>query len=224
MRPNWIPSTDQYTEIIPALNRMLGSWNCDGWKIFTSKIETFPLTSGVKTYTIGPGGAFNTVRPLYYNLANILYPTSPVVRKPVQILYNDEEWASITVQDIPGAPSWYMYPDMANPLTTIYLYPQPPAGYTLEIYTWQATAAFVLISDTVVLPPGYEEAIVWNLGVRMAAMYPHQSKLAPGAEKLAQKSLRAITTLNMRTPALHTDPSLAREWGNGYGWLDGGIR
>lgn len=234
MRPNWTLSVDMAAELIPALNRMLGSWNIDGSKIFTTKIETFPLTSGVKTYTIGPGGAFNTVRPNFYQFANILYPTGPVVRQPVLIIRNVDEWASIRVQDIPGAPAWVMYPDMANPLTTLYLYPQPPADYTLELYTWQALSKYSAISDTVVVPEGYEEAIVWNLGLRAAVMYPHESKLHPDARDQARRSLRAIKTLNARTPALRTDPACFGGSGSGDGsgsgswddaapWLDGGI-
>ncbi len=235
MRPNWTPSVDQYAELIPALNRMLGSWNIDGAKIYTQKIETFALTSGVKTYTIGPGGAFNTVRPNYYKFANILYPTAPIVRQPMMILYNAEQWASIRVEDIPGAPAWFLYPDMANPLTTLYLYPQPPANYQLELYTWQALSKYTAVSDTVIVPDGYEEAIVWNLGVKAAAMYPHQAKLSPDAKEEARKSLRALKILNARTPPLRTEPALAG-WSGGSGgrggtgmwddaapWLDGGI-
>lgn len=237
MRPNWTLSVDMAAELIPALNRMLGSWNIDGSKIFTTKIETFPLTSGVKTYTIGPGGDFDTARPSFYQFANILYPTGPVVRQPMQILRNVDQWAAIRVQDIPGAPAWVIYPDMANPLTTLYLYPQPPAGYTLELYTWQALSKYTAISDTVVVPDGYEEAIVWNLGVRAAAMYPHQAKLDPEAKDQARRSLRAVKTLNAKTPPLCTDPALTGWGGGGAGggsgesggwndaapWLDGGI-
>lgn len=235
MRPNWVLSTDMAAELIPALNRMLGSWNIDGSKIFTSGIQTFPLTSGVKTYTIGPGGDFDTARPNYYSVANILYPTGPVVRQPVRILRNDDEWASIRVQDIPGAPAWVLYPDMAFPLTTLYLYPQPPAGYTLELYTWQALSTYAAITDSVVVPDGYEEAIVWNLGVRAAAMYPHDSKLSPDARDQARRSLRAVQQLNAKTPALCTDQALSGWGGGGSGssgngswndaapWLDGGI-
>jgi hypothetical protein len=39
------PSADMYAESIPELNRLLGSYNCDGRKIFSTSIDEYTLTA-----------------------------------------------------------------------------------------------------------------------------------------------------------------------------------
>ena len=45
------------------LNSMLESWGLIRQNIFKVNTETFALTAGDQTYTIGSGGDFNTARP-----------------------------------------------------------------------------------------------------------------------------------------------------------------
>lgn len=228
--PGTTPSDDQVTELIPMVNRMLGSWNLDGHKIYNSAVNQFTLVNGQKTYTIGPGGEMDMARPLYIKYANVLFPTTPVVRQQVYI-YSDEEWASISIQDLTGAPPFGLYYDNsldADGLATLSLIFQPPAGYTLEIYTWQALqSSFASVSDIAQFPPGYEEALVLNGALRVVALNPHESKL-DGAQRaelkdLAAKALRAVRTLNTRAPVIGCDPSLTSGGndGNGRPWIAG---
>lgn len=222
-----VPSQDMYDEAIPELNRMLASWNCDGHKIFTTSIATYPLTTGQKAYTIGPGGDFNADRPLFIKGATVLLPTSPVIRWPMDIL-DDDEWRSVEIQDISGAPPYELYYDGGldtNGRGTISIRFQPPDGYTLELYTWQRLQAnFSSSSDIAIFPDGYEAAIVDNLGLRLAKLNPHMAALGPTAVDDARRSLNAIMTLNQRSPKMATEPGLCREYGHGRGWLDGNIR
>lgn len=228
--PGTTPNDDQIGELIPAVNRMLGSWNLDGHKIFTSAINQFPLTDGQKIYTIGPAGEMDMARPLYIKIANVLLPDSPTVRWPVYI-FDDYEWAAISIQDLAGAPPYGLYYDGAmdaDGLGTLSLIFQPPAGYTLELYTWQALASgFTSKDDIAVFPPGYEEAIVLNGARRLVGLYPLESKLdaAQRAElkELAGAALRAVKTLNTRAPKIACDIALNNNGddGNGRAWLQG---
>lgn len=52
--PGITPSTDQYGELIPEINRMLGQFNLDGHKIFTTSIDRYTLIPNQETYFIGP--------------------------------------------------------------------------------------------------------------------------------------------------------------------------
>lgn len=226
--PGTTPSTDQYAELIPLVNDMLASYSLDGHRIYTTDIATYPLTSGTKIYTIGPGGTFNAPRPLFIKEANLLYPTSPVVRRPIDVI-SDDEWASIRVQDITSAPPYKLYYAGgmdANGRASIYIYFQPPAGYTLELYTWlELKDDFTAVTDSVVLPPGYNELIKWNLAIRVAGLYPLEAKLAPDARDMAAKALSNVVTLNADMPKVNTGFGFTRNYGgNARPWLDGGIR
>ncbi len=232
--PGTIPNVDQRAELIPMLQRMLRSWNVDGHKIFTTSISSpaYPLISGQKIYTIGPGGDFDAPRPLFIKGANLLFPTTPVVRRELSIL-SDDEWQAIEVQDIVSAPSNSIYYDGGmdeNGRGLIYVYYQPPAGYSLELYTWQALAtSFTSVDDVVVFPPGYEEALVLNGARRVVGLYPLESRL-DGAQRaelksLADQALKDLMTLNASCPRIGTDPGLSHGPGRdegGRGWLDGG--
>lgn len=223
--PGITPNIDQFGELYGLLNDMLASWSCDGHKVYNNAITTYALTAGLKTYTIGPGGTLAGSRPIFITQANVLFPTTPVVRRRLDLL-DDEQWGSIQVQDISGAPPYQLFYDAGIDSTgcgTIYLRFQPTTGYSLELYTWEELQdGFTASSDTAIFPPGYIEAIKWNGALRVAALYPLESKLHPLAVEMARTSLRALQILNAHSPELSTDPGF--DGGGGYGWLTGGFR
>lgn len=229
--PGTTPSTDQYTELIPAMNRMLSSWNLDGYKIFSLTITEFTLTANQKIYTIGTGGELNIARPLAIRVATMIYPGTPSVRQEVEILEDVKDWMTISVQDITGAPAWYLYYDHGNDANSrgkLYLHPQPPSGYKLELSTWTRIAsAFAATTDAVTVPDGYEQAIVDNFALIVGGLYPKQSDLMSNPVALAEardrarRSLGVIKSLNIRVPALQSEFASGPSTGN-RDWLDGG--
>jgi len=222
-RPGIIPSTDQYAELIPEVNRMLQSWNCDGQKIFATSIVAYELVSAQKIYTIGPGGDFNAVRPMFIKDANLIFPTSPELRTPLKIL-DEHEWSLIRMQDIGNSLPWCIF---YNPTYgpsgqgTIYLAFQPPEGYQLELYTWTPLgASFTAITDLVILPDGYNDAIVSNLAIRAATLYPTMATVGPDLRKLAANALDRLQTLNTICPTLRSE---AEYLGIGGNWQWSGM-
>ena len=207
--PGTTPSIDQYTELIPQVNRMMSSYNLDGHRVYSASIDSYPLVGGQKVYTIGPGADFDTTRPIFITCAVMMFPTNPVYRQPVRITLDESEWMQISVQDIPGAPAFILYYDGGlddNGWGRIYLYPQPPTGYRLEISTvLQLKNNFTAISDVVLVPPGYEEMMVTNLAIRCATMYPHESVLSPDARDMAARALQSVIISNSKNPALQNE-------------------
>lgn len=226
-RPGIIPNVDQYGELIPEVNRMLSSWNCDGHRIFTTSIDIYPLTAGQKIYTIGPGGAFNNPRPIFVSAANLIFPTTPVLRREIKIL-NDDEWSRISIQDISGALPVALYYDgglnTSAGLANIYIVFQPPVGYSLELYTWDDLAtSFTAVTDAALFPPGYEDAIVTNLALRVCALYPNDSTIAKNPNAMgelrdqARRALDALIILNTQIPDLRSEAASIGQSGGGYG-------
>ncbi len=224
-RPGIGPGIDQTDELIPAANRMLASWSADGAKIFTTAIDQYDLNPGQKIFSIGPGGDFNAARPNSIREANFLFPTGPVVRRPIQIL-DDDQWSKIAVQDIAGAPPWFLYFDGgfdANGRGKIYIVGQPPAGYKLELYTWQALKSdFTATTDAVIFPDGYAEALTTNLALKAALLYPLESVIARVPRAMselrieAQKALRALIILNSSAPVLRSEIATLGRVGDGW--------
>ena len=227
--PGIIPDSDISTQLIRACNRMLGSWNCDGHKIFTTSIDLHNLTAGQIEYTIGPGGQLDQARPLFIKDANFLFPTTPPVRYPIQI-YDSHEWSLESLQAINNAPPWALWYDSgyntSAGLGNLFLIGQPPDDYQLELYTWTAlSASFTAVTDVVLFPPGYEEALVTNLAIKAASLNPDHTTIDWAvARDEASKALRALMILNTVCPGIRNEAagiSSPRFLGYPYPWLLG---
>lgn len=151
-----------------TLNGMLDAWNAEGLLTPYQQTENFTLVPGQVSYTIGSGGNFDTTRPV-----DILYAT---IRDTIG---NDFPMKIIGWQDYQAIRVKGMvqtnYPDRltyqkAVPLGTITIWPVPTQAYSIYLTSWKQLGSYAL-SDTLALEPGYQEAIYWNLGARMAYKY-----------------------------------------------------
>lgn len=89
---------------------------------------------------------------------------------------------------------WMLAYQPEFPLGIIYLYPTPDSAYTLKYNSRTALANFTALSTQINLSPGYSEAIISNLAVKLAI--PHQKEVSIALGNLADKSLRVIESQN----------------------------
>jgi hypothetical protein len=205
--PQRTPSVAQFQDAIDELNRLAGSLNCDRLNIYSIARAEYPLDPPKASYTIGlsPDGFitadFPAERPLGIESANILSGAASI---PYPLaLFTALQWAAIGSQALPDSIPGILYDDFAYPVSTLYLYGQPAAGQTLELFTWTLVPTFQAITDVVLLPPGYEDALVLNLAVRLA---PHFQKDAvpPDVRRDAQLSLMRLQSINAPRPIAST--------------------
>src|SRR5262245_16734473 len=223
--PQRIPSPAQFQDAIEELTRFIGSLNCDPLNIYSFDIETFPLKKGQKTYTIGqdPEGVrcadWDVPRPQGIQYANVIWQTNPPpLRYPVQIL-TDQQWANVRMQDIGNTIPWALYTDGSYPISTVYIYGQPMADMLLELYLWHSIPAFQALTDVVVLPPGYEDALVLNLACRLA---PHfQRAISPDVTAQARESLMRLQSYNAPQPIADTNGLCRGGWDSTYTMIAG---
>jgi hypothetical protein len=202
--PQRIPSPAQYQDALDELNRLIGSLNCDRFFIYTRNRIEAPLLESNKTYTIGPSpdpdvpSDIDAPRPQWIEAANIISALNlPALRYPLTIV-SDLQWAEIGMQDMPDTIPEILYNDRAYPVSTLYLWGQPVAGSVLELFCWQPIPLFASPDDAVWLPPGYEDALVLNLAVRLA---PHfQKMIDPGVREDARLSLMRLMSINAPQP------------------------
>jgi hypothetical protein len=81
------------------------------------------------------------------------------------------------------------------------LWPAPPAGSTLDVFSLKPLTAFNSLSDTINLPPGYEQALRFNLAGVLAPEYG--SALPPEYVAAATEAKAAVAAMTMggRGPA-----------------------
>jgi hypothetical protein len=90
-----------------------------------------------------------------------------------------------------------------HPNATVTLHPIPTVANTMYLRVRVPFTAFSSATDTVTLPPGFEEAIAFNLTVLMHPEYP-SVQLSPVVASKAQTTLAGIKRLNSIVPKLVT--------------------
>jgi len=214
---------------LESFNRMLDSWSLDELMLYQVTREQFPLVTNQNPYSIGLGADFNTVRPTrivgaYLELNNGSIP----VDYPMQVL-NWDDYDAIRLKTLSTNFPNYLYYQPSFPLGEIYIYPvfapNDPATIGpayLHITSWKPLPIIVDPTAPLEFPPGYWEAIVFNLAVRIAEEY--QFDIRETTVQLATSALKRLKRINQRTPTLQTDVAFmnARQlryniYSDGYG-------
>lgn len=153
---------------LSELNRMIGSWSTDGLLIYAKTADSLTLVAGTASYTMGTGGTFSTTRPqeileaLIRDSSNSDYPLT---------LRTLSEYASIGTKSSQSSLPTDLYEDGGYPLRTLTLYPVPSSAYTLIVYSLKPLTSVSTLDTTISLPPGYDDALIYNLAVRLAPEY-----------------------------------------------------
>lgn len=203
--PGRTPSPAQFQDAIDELNRLTGSLNCDRLNIYSITRQEFPLDPVKATYTIGLSpdalvtADFPVERPAGIESANIVTGGGgSSVRYPLGIA-TVLQWSAIGSQTLPESIPETLYNDRGYPVSTLYLYGQPAAGQILELFTWVMVPSFQAVTDVILLPPGYEDALVLNLAVRLAPHFQKDS-VPPDVRRDAQLALMRLQSINAPRP------------------------
>lgn len=206
------PNTDDLAEGLVVLNSWVTDLDTQRATIFTVKREVFSLTAGTASYTIGPGGTWNTIRPLRIeSVGLVLDRTASIPTEiPLGLPASDAEWARVVAKTITTSYPSLAYYDRgfeSTGLGRIYLHPIPNQNNSdLVLYLPRPMQEFADLSTLYAFPPGYERAIETNLALELAPMFEKEPSML-----LVQKAERAMTTLKRanRTPRiLRLDPAL----------------
>ncbi len=193
------PAADEVNDALDSMNMMVSGWSTDYMLIYARTLESFTINAGVSSYTIGPGQAFNTVRPIFVNEA---YTRDTSNLDMLVDVIDDETYGAINDKTQQGRPYWLNY-NNGYPTAIIKIFPTPDQSYTLFLLTEKQLTAFTL--DTVIiLPPGWEDALVYNLAVRLAPEYGQQAD--PMTIELAKETKGMIRESILRNRTMDCDP------------------
>lgn len=159
------PTSEEVVDGLASLNRMLASLSNDSLMIYARTLESFPLSAGIREYTIGPGATFDTVRPMhlidcYVRQSTIDYPMA---------IIPDEAYDKIAFKENQSIPEVINY-TAGYPQALVRLYPNPIAALTLYIRS-EKQLSTITLNDEVSLPPGWEDVLIYGLGVRLKPAY-----------------------------------------------------
>lgn len=158
-----VPTTADQTNALEALNNMVGIMGVEGLFPYVTR-ESFAMTVGQDTYTIGSGGSFDTVRPL--SIKSIFIRDSNNSDYPITI-YSMQEYNSISLKSQSGRPTKaYFIPEY--PLAKIIFNYDADEAYTIFFEFDKNFTEVANTSTTVALPNEYKAMLIYNLAVILA--------------------------------------------------------
>ena len=194
------PAADEISDGLDALNALLASWSNESLSVYTRVRESFTLSGGVASYTIGTGQTFNTDRPVFITDA---FVRSGDVDYNLSVISDEIYNSSITLKTTSGIPQFLNY-NNAYPAGTIYLYPVPASSYELHILSEKELSQYT-IDEAISLPTGWERALIYNLAIDLAPEYGQQ--IDGMIAKIAGDSKAAIQRTVAKNISMDATPS-----------------
>lgn len=203
------PQAQDVNDGLTLLNSMIAQWRRRRWLVYT--LEDHVLQAdGSLFYTVGAGGDFNITRPDTIEAAffrqnvgtepnNVDYPLMPIRAR--------ENYNEIALKSLASFPQVYFY-DSGWPLGKLYVWPLPNSSYELHINTKVPLQQFTSLVEEIDMPPEYEEALHYNLAVRLKPMYGLPPD--PTIINLAKLALNTIKNANAQIALLSMPKDLIR--------------
>lgn len=198
------PETDSDTFLI--LNSMVDAMKTENLFVWATLRNVFNTSSNVQTYTIGPGGDWDTDLPEKINLASWIYTNnSPTNEVPLDII-NTQQWQALTpkLTTSTAATKLYFEPDI--PLGRVYLWPVPLGSWQVALYLWKMLQQFTSPTQVIDLKPGYQKMLEYNLAVELAGQFPAQQKMSANSIAIAKQTRATIKQMNAPDLLMRVDP------------------
>lgn len=187
------------------LNRMLDQRNAQ--RLFTYNVtfvSSYVLTPNLSPHTIGPTGTFVvTQRPMEVKAAAIILNNiTPNVTQPLTIR-DDDWWANERVKSLATSlpTDLYYSPDFPN--GSLFFWPVPNTAWGLELET-RTVLAQLALTDTISLPPGYEEELTMSLAEALCAPLNRDAKVSAQVSSQAMRARAIIKGANSFSPRIST--------------------
>jgi hypothetical protein len=180
-------SASEMSESLFALNDMIESWSTEGFTVFNTVKQSFPLVPGQSKYLIGldVSNDFVTEIPLIIENASVLTNGSEMYLRTVE----SKEYSEIVNKDIQSAYPSILYFNRNAPSSEIILWPVPNEAKDLILYSQKKLGSFSSINDTIQMPPGYTKALRYNLAVELAPEYGKEPSNTVISQALESKTI-----------------------------------
>lgn len=183
--------------------------------------EVFNVIANQSTYTIGPGGDFDTVRPTALTGAGLLMPSlgSPTGQVEIPIApMTDDAYQLCQVKDQTSA-LWtdiYFNATYTDGFATVFLWPTPTTTQNqCVLYFGSAIRGFANLTTQYDFPPGVFEMLEYELGKRLAPSYGGTGWTAE-LEGLRKESMFVYKRNNFKLTDAPVDPAMTHTSRGGY--------
>ena len=123
-------------------------------------------------------------------------PAGTAIELPVNVLTR-AEYRAIPNKDLSATYPTDLWYEREWPLGKIFLYPEPSAAATLIYYVWKQLPSGMALADRFNVPPGYLQAIRYNLAVELAPEYGRMLEEGNPVPMTAQTSIAHLAARNL---------------------------
>lgn len=196
------PTAAETQDSLRALNDFLETWSIENLTVFTQQSNTFSFVPGQASYTIGPGGNWNMIRPV-----QVMSGYTRVNGSDFPIVEVTDDWYNlITVKNQQGQiPAWFRY-NATAPLGVITIWPIPSVASTITLTSNLMFAPIANTATVLSYPPGYSRALRYGLAVELAGEYG--LPVPQVVLEIARSSKAAIKRANIQPVVSRADPAL----------------
>jgi len=164
------PSADMSLDALEALNTMLDSWSAERLSVFTTQDQVFTWPANTSSRTLGPSGNLVGLRPIQVEDSSYFKDFGTDVSYGLELIsegqYNGIAW-KVATSTFPQ----YMWVEPGMPDVTITLYPVPTRDLEFHFVSVAPLAEPAGLATSIVLPPGYKRALIFNLACEICPEY-----------------------------------------------------
>lgn len=219
------PSAADMQTAFARFQMQLESWRVEYGTLAVQRREQFTLTSGSSSFTIGPSGADVTApRPSWLSTVNYVNPGSnPEIEVPIGIMDRDT-FAGLDIKALPSALPLQCFYQTSNDsiVGTLFFWPKVTQNVDIVLYYPVGIDVPVALTDDLLAPPGYNEAFMYQLAVRLMTPFARKADDVPlllGEGGFAAQSLARIKRPNMQPGQLGMDAAVIPWNGGAYNIL-----
>jgi hypothetical protein len=197
------PSSDEVADGLAALNSMVEGWSNEKLMVYVATQDTITLIPNQASYTVGPSGSTISVRPQDIDVSTNLVWNGVTYPLAVASL---QEYNSIKLKTLATTLPSVIWMNPTYPNATVTLYPVPTLAMTLNLWSWKPLGTFASATDTVSFPPGYDDALAFNLACDLAP--EHNVQIPQQVAKRAITSKKLIKRTNFEPITLQFDGNI----------------
>lgn len=153
---------EDFQDVLADLRRMVDTWRLENLMIYVNARKQFDLQPGAAAYAIGAGALWDTERPLEILSATIKdgaggsFPLTKLTAV---------EYSQLGHKGSIGRPTKFYY-HATFPIAEV-RFNVIPDDPTVELVVQESLTLPESLTDVLSFPPGYEDAIIHNLAVRI---------------------------------------------------------
>jgi hypothetical protein len=211
-----------------TLSGLIDGWGAERLTVFRGNVATFTTTAGKQTYTVGPAAALAPASPDWlldpcppdFNAVTCLPGQPSSIEAELRIL-TDLQWAEIPLKSLQSNYLGSVWPNFQPAgYYQLSFFPIPSAAVPVTLYTPLPVGKLLALSSTLQMPPGYQEALVYELAIKVSSKFgPRMPEWLPAAWTAAKSRIKEA---NFQALDVSLDAALTRDGGgfNGGGSID----